>query len=227
VPGGGPDRGREYQGAIWEGNTHLGVCVDLINPTHAAGDWGRRHVVWEIRERGANYLGGTVTPHDYCGRAATTPYRSEHLRGRWPATGWTLTFRYTLEGNRIRYETDWSHADDAPRYVDHYTHALHLWHRWFQRPMVNEGKRVWGSHRDDLIADSRVAVEGAGVRVRFEGSPGTLHSYAPDLRGDVRRQAEPGKATFLEQSLQAHIRRLVAAGETLRMVSTTTVEARR
>jgi hypothetical protein len=222
IPGNPPDRGREYQGAIWEGNTHLGMCVDLINPTHAAGNFGRNHVPWIIRDIGPKHVAGEVVPYDYCRPSSTGSYRLEHLAGRYPETGWFLKFRYDLIGNSIVYTTDWWHQDAKPRYVDHYVHCLHLWHKWFQRPLVNEAKRIWGSHRDDLIADSHITIDGAGVRIKFDGSPGTFHSYAPNLKKNIYTQAPEGEATFMEHTLQHHIRRMVQSGEVLRMRSVTT-----
>jgi len=199
------DRGREIQADLIDG--YVGVVpntsfrYDTTNPTHAAGSGGQYYVpllpnTWS---RGSNYVTASVIPYDYSANISLYDgaYRHSMIDGRYPQTGWEMSFTYTLSGNQILYETTWSHNDNNDPYpANHRVYQFRVFSffdsTYFQRPLVNEDKRDWDSWCDDLINDTEIVSDAPdlGLRVTISGSidnhPYTLHSKAGYEPNQVR-----------------------------------------
>ena len=226
-----PLRGRQIQACLWEGypgdspQSAADPCYNTVNPTQAAGNWGRTYnplLEWEV---GDDYVKGMVEGYDYASLRSTCrgPYRMEKIGHRFPKTGWFLRFRYDLVGANVLFTGEWWHEDAQPRWTHSSTVVAYMDYRYCQRPLDNEDKRVWESHCSDRIEDSEIVgtLPELGLRYRFMGDAGQGYNilgarFADYASGRICGQVPPGEAREIRLSANSYYDKWVPSGERIK-----------
>lgn len=174
------DWGREWQVCLFEGLPARGYGVEdlWVNPTQAAGDYGRiRNPILELEEQTPTSARFLLRMKEYSPlRPGWSDYKREYYRRyRYPDTGWIASVEYRLHTVRgpagddmpaIRMEWNLRHEEPGP--IELVSAICHL---WTPAEIRNEHARDLSSWKDRLIRDRWIELDlrDTSVYVRAQG----------------------------------------------------------